>query len=303
MSARSKSYVRSALLAVALAWPAPVVAQACDAAIVPISPTLRLDYDPFAFARTVGRMTFEVESRAPDSCEVDLVLLDSTRVAISEKDVGLTGVLVAFSAGAGDAALTPTAVPGTWRVRIEPGRRTKLSLDGIVSHDAVATAGEHVADLTLELRDVGAVAAHGAAMPVRIVLAAIPRAQMNIVGVAATFGQGPSIAQVDFGVFESNASRRVFLQVRANSRARLTIDSANLGRLLLDETSAEETGIPYSVRFGDEPVDLTHHWEKIVEPPRSIAGSSLPLDLVLGTIGAHVAGRYSDTLTIELSAL
>lgn len=198
--------------------------------------------------------------------------------------------------------MTATAVPGVWRVTLAPGRRTKLSIDAVVAQDAVASAGEHAADLMLELRDPGAAAALAAPVPVRLVLAAVPRAQMNIVGAAGTFGEGTSVTRVDFGDLATGAERRVFLQVRANTGARLTIDSANRGRLLADAPAGEE-GIPYAARLLGEPVDLTRHWEQVIEPPKSVAGASLPLDLTLGAVGAHAAGAYADVLTLELSAL
>ena len=111
------------------------------------------------------------------------------------------------------------------------------------------------------------------------------------------------MAQVDFGEIASNANRRVFLQVRANTTARLSIDSANSGRLLREGGGSDEVGVTYSAQLSQSPVDLTKHWEWIFEPPRSLAGTSLPLDLTIGTVAAERAGIYSDVLTIELSAI
>lgn len=302
MSVRFMSCLSRALLAAGLMWLVTSGARACDAVLVAGSSTMQLEYDPFAFARTVGRLTFTIENHESDACDVDIVLLDATRTSVDEATVGDTGVRVVFSAGAGEAALVPTATPGVWRVKVEPGR-TALTIEGVVRQDAVATAGEHSVDLNLEVRDVGTLATHVAALPVRVLLDAVPRAQMNIVGAAGTFGEGTPISQIDFGVLESDARRRVFLQVRANSSARLTIDSANQGRLLREDSPEQEKGIPYAAQLVDEPIDLTRHWERVIDPPRSIAGTSMPLDLIIGAVGAHAAGTYSDMLTIKISAL
>jgi hypothetical protein len=230
MSASSASYAKRIAVALALAVPNAGFAATCDATLIPTASMARLDYDPFAFTRPVERITFEVESRANAACEVEFVLLDQTRTAVSSTMIGSSGVQVGFIASTGDAALVPTAVPGTWRASLQPGTRTRLAIQAIVTQDAVASAGEHATPLSLELRDVGALATTVAPMPVSVVLAVVPRAQMNIVGAIATFGQGQSVAQVDFGVLASNATRRVFLQIRADTAARLTIDSANAGR-------------------------------------------------------------------------
>lgn len=279
----------------------PATAKACDVAIVPITSTMRFDYDPFAFAPTVGRLTFDIESRDSEACEVTVMLLDAKQASISDLAIGTTGVVVGFQARGDDAAMSPTAVPGAWRLRIAPGKRTRLSIEGLVTQDAVALAGDYATDLTLELRDPGAAATHAAPMPVHVLFATMPRAQMNIVGAAGTFGEGPSIARVDFGILASKATRRVFLQVRANGRARLTIDSANSGRLVRE--GGKEPGIPYTARLVDDPVDLTQHWEKAIDLPRTVGGASLPFDLMLEEIGANIAGSYSDVLTLQLSAI
>lgn len=289
--------------AAALAWLAPGVAQACDVVVVPTSSSLHLQYDPFAFTRTAGRLLVDVESRESEPCSAELMLLDASRKSIAETDIGGSGVRVMLSAGAGDAALVPTAAPGVWRVTLEPGRRTKLSIDAVVVREAVATAGDHVTELLLEMRGAQASAARTAPIPIRLLLSAAPRAQMNIVGANATFGQGTRITQVDFGEMVTGAVRRVFLQVRANTSARLTIVSANRGRLLRADASAGEVGVPYGALLFDQPVDLTRSWETMTEPPKSIAGASIPFDLVLGPVGSRAAGTYSDVLTLELSAI
>ena len=303
MSANSPSFASTFAVAVALAFPGYASAATCDAVLIPTSTMVRLDYDPFAFTRTVERITFEVESRANTVCEAEFVLLDASRTAVSETMVVQSGVQVGFTASAGDTALVPTAVPGTWRASLKPNQRTRLSIQATVTQDAVASAGEHRAPLSLEMRDVGALATTAAPMPVTVVLAVVPRAQMNIVGAMATFGQGQSVAHVDFGVLASNVSRRVFLQIRADTTARLTIDSANAGLLLPEGALHETDRIPYLATLSGVPIDLTRHWEQVIDPPRTLAGTSLPLDIGLGTLGGHVAGQYSDTLTIVLSAL
>lgn len=299
----SSSFVKRVAVALTLTVPNAGFAATCNAALIPTASMARLDYDPFAFTRPLEQITFEVESRANAACEVEFVLLDQTRTAVSSTTIGSSGVQVGFIASTGDATLVPTAVPGTWRASLQPGTRTRLAIQAIVTQDAVASAGEHVTPLTLELRDVGALATTVTPMLVSVVLAVVPRAQMNIVGAIATFGQGQGIAQVDFGVLASNATRRVFLQIRADTIARLTIDSANAGRLLPEGNLRGMDSIAYSAALSGVPVDLTQHWERIVDPPRTLAGTSLPLDISLGALGQHLAGKYSDTLTIVLSAL
>lgn len=278
-------------------------APACDVIVSQNPAPVRLDYDPFAFSRALGRLTFEVENRAAVACIVDIALLGTDRLAVADVLIGDTGVGVAVTGGTADMQLGPTSKPGIWSVRLDPRKRTRLALDMVVVHDAVVQAGEHLTELTLEVRDNGAPSALSSAVPVKLILVSAPRAQMNIAGAAGDFGTGSPVTTVDFGMLKSNVSRRVFLQVRANSQARLTIDSQNLGHLKIKDGPKSDGGIAYEALLQDKPVDLTGHWERILEPPRTIAGTSIPLDLRLNAIGNHIAGSYSDVLTIELSSI
>lgn len=131
-----------------------------------------------------------------------------------------------------------------------------------------------------------------------------------LAGTIAAIALGPPAAdsrtagsRVDFGEMTGGDQRRVFLQVRANIIARLTIDSINRGLLKLAKDDAAENAIRYTATLNGTAIDLRQHFETRLNLPRTIAGSSLPFDLRLGDVGAHVAGTYTDLLTIEFSPL
>ncbi|SEH14028.1 hypothetical protein SAMN05428974_1053 [Sphingopyxis sp. YR583] len=278
-------------------------AAACDALVVEQPSVLRLDYDAFASAPAAGRMNFSIESRSAERCAMDIALLGPDRLPLDETEVGDTGVRVRFNAGAGDTAMAATATPGIWRIQLDPGKRYRLSLEVVAIRDAVAEAGEHSQTLEMELRDSGAISSSHAGNPVTFKLVSPPRAQMNIAGAAGAFGQGAAVSRVDFGEMTANEARRVFLQVRANTISRLTIDSANRGFLKLENGSPAADSIGYYAILNGIEIDLRQHYDAMFDLPRTLAGSSLPFDLRLGEVGAHVAGTYSDLITIEFSPL
>jgi hypothetical protein len=300
---RVKSTMVYFLLGCALAAALPGAANACETEITPDSSAMYIDYDPFAFARSEGQLAFTVTNKSEQDCAVEIVLMDAAQLSTAKVKIANSGILVVFSARSGDALLHPSAIPGVWRLNLAHGRSTGVVISGLVMKDAVPSAGRHEAELTVGIRGDGNASVPVSSLPLRVILFAQPRAQMNIVGTAGTFGKGPSVAQVDFGEIASNSNRRVFLQVRANTTARLSVDSANGGRLLREGGVNGEVGVVYSVQLSEAQVDLTKHWELIFEPPRSLAGTSLPLDLTIGTVSAERAGIYSDILTIELSAI
>ena len=300
---RVKSNMVFFALGCALAAALPGAAHACETEITPDSSAMYIDYDPLAFTRSEGQLAFTVTNKSEQDCAVEIVLMDAAQLSTAEVEIANSGILVAFSARSGDALLHPSTVPGVWRLNLAQGRSTGVVISGLVIKDAVPSAGRHEADLTVGIRGDGNASVPVSTLPLKVILFAQPRAQMNIVGAAGTFGKGPSVAQVDFGEIASNSSRRVFLQVRANTTARLSIVSANSGRLLREGGANDEGGIAYSAQLSEAPVDLTKYWEWIFEPPRSLAGTSLPLDLTIGTVAAERAGMYTDVLTIELSAI
>jgi hypothetical protein len=295
--------LKAAALALVLTVFTPQQADACDAVITAASPTLQFDYDPFTFGKTVARAAFEIENRDATACEVDLLIVDAKHMAVSETVIDASGVVASFAVIAGDVPAIANTQPGIWRIRLDPNKRAKMFIDSLVTQDAIATAGMHVSELTVEVRDPGAPATRSAPMPLHVALAVKPRAQMNIVGAAGTFGTGVSVSQVDFGTLASKLTRRVFLQVRANTSARLTIDSAHLGRLMREGGGDGEEGIAYAAELAGASVDLRQHYEQKIDPPHSLEGESLPLDLSLGDVGPNIAGQYSDVLTLVLSAL
>jgi hypothetical protein len=300
---RVKSTVLYFSLGCALAAALPDATNACETKITPDSSAMYIDYDPFAFARSEGQLAFNVTNKSAQDCAVEIVLMGAAQLSIAELEIANSGILIAFSARSGDALLHPTAVPGVWRLNLAHGQSTGVVISGLVMKDAVPSAGRHEADLTVGIRGDGNAPVPVSSLPLRVILFVQPRAQMNIVGTAGTFGKGASVAQVDFGEIASNSNRRVLLQVRANTTARLSIDSANGGQLLREGGANDEVGVAYSAQLSEAQVDLTKHWELIFQPPRSLAGTSLPLDLTIGTVAAERAGIYSDVLTIELSAI
>ena len=303
MSARSRSLDFAATAILSLSAFGANSAAACDARIVERPTALRMDYDPFASAEASGHIGFGIENRSGEACSMDLALLGGDRRTIDETQIGASGVRVRFVAGIGDARLAATNAPGLWRVRLDPGKVQQVALDVIVIRDAIAEAGDHSVTLGLELRESGELASVHGPDPVTLVLVSAPRAQMNIAGAAGAFGEGAGVSRVDFGEMTGGDQRRVFLQVRANIIARLTIDSINRGLLKLAKDDAAENAIRYTATLNGTAIDLRQHFETRLNLPRTIAGSSLPFDLRLGDVGARVAGTYTDLLTIEFSPL
>jgi hypothetical protein len=276
---------------------------ACDAMMVETPTEVRIDYDPFEPSRSLAPTSFVIESRESGPCFIDIAIIGQDGRSLDETMVAESGVRIRFQPSISDTPLTPTGTVGVWRAEVKPATRHRITLDTIVVHDSVASAGDHSDRLTLELREVGALSPLRAPTPLPLKLTSKPRAQMNIAGASGTFGQGGTISRVDFGELSTDMVKHTFLQVRANTQARLSISSENSGFLKLDGRLNYADRISYRAFLSGKEVDLSQLAQVILDVPLTISGTSLPFDLQIGEVKANTAGTYTDNLTINISPL
>lgn len=305
MSVASRFQGRERLLALLLFCSASVVAGAgeampvaCAPAITETSAPVRIAHDPFAFAASLGRLDVGFRNDGDTPCELELRFVDPAGQPITSLRLGETPITL--SPREGSAPFTGQVGDDIFRLLLPPQSQSIATFDLEVSGDAVPPAGEHTGRVGIEVRG------HDLERTLRIddldiVLASPPRAQINIAGAAGAFGSGESVARIDFGDAATGAAKRAFIQVRANTEARLTFESANGGRLLRPGDLGEESVIEYAVSLEGQALDLRHGDRRNVDPPRDVRGRSYALDFRLGEIGSQKAGAYEDVLTIGVS--
>lgn len=308
MSAESKSSVPrresrdlwliATLAAAMLLGPWVGEAKACMPRLVRSPDTVQIDYDPFVVARPPGELDLKLANDGSEACSLEL----SVKSRDGEKLRGLTlgGVGVELRPREGSAIRSSGNEPSVFQLDIPPGRTVAAQIDILVVLDAVGEAGRHSASLLI---DVGVARADPTIrdLPVEIALVSPPRAQLNIAGAAGAFGSGSSVEVIDFGDAGTGAVKRAFLQIRANTDARLSFQSENGGRLRRKGDPPGGSSIAYSLALEGETLDLSHLLFRDVDPPRDINGQSLAMDFRLGQVGSQMAGRYEDLITINIS--
>lgn len=283
--------------AAALAFSAGAASAACDLRLVEQPKPLRVIHDSFDLTPTIGSTRITLENRANSPCELGVDLEDAIGAAPpfaapqagASIDVAVSGQ----SAGPGDV--------GAFAATIPAADVAEIVLDGAVVDRQVVEAGDYAQSFGVILFDrATGLAPIGFAEPIemQLLLESPPRAQVNIAGAAASFGEGLAVDRVDFGALVEGASRRVFVQVRANTGATLSVTSENGG--VLRHVSVPDAVAPYSARLDDRTLDLSITDQVAVDPPRTVAGRSLPMDMTIGRIERPVAGRYEDIVTIEI---
>lgn len=287
---------RSAVLAAALLGFASA-AEACDLALVQGAQTARIDYNPFAVAPTPGALDVTLENRGETECDLRLSFTDETGIEVTS--VVLGGIEVRFRPRESSGVLAADVKKAVFQYLLAPETKGVAQLDAIVARGAVAEAGEYGVDLRLLVRNLDGVELI-APIPVRLLLQSTPRAQLNLAGAAGAFGEGLSVEVVDFGEAVTGATRRIFVQVRANAPSILSIKSEHQGVMHRVEEVENATVVPYAVELDGQSVDLTGLWTKEIDPPRTLAGVSLPMNFILGQINGQMSGRYEDLITIDV---
>jgi len=287
---------RSAVLAAALLGFASA-AEACDLALVQGAQTARIEYNPFAVAPTPGALDVTLENRGETECDMRLSFTDETGIEVTS--VVLGGIEVRFRPRESSGVLAADVKKAVFQYLLAPETKGVAQLDAIVARGAVAEAGEYGVDLRLLVRNLDGVELI-APIPVRLLLQSTPRAQLNLAGAAGAFGEGLSVEVVDFGEAVTGATRRIFVQVRANAPSILSIKSEHQGVMHRVEEVENATVVPYAVELDGQSVDLTGLWTKEIDPPRTLAGVSLPMNFILGQINGQMSGRYEDLITIDV---
>lgn len=273
-------------------------AMACDLAVLDGPRTVRIEYNPFAVGPSAGALDLRLENRGETACDLRLSFTDD--VGTEVVSLALGGVGVEFRPREASGLQTAEVQNNVFQYQLAPGAKGEAQLDAVVMRGAVADAGEYGVDLRLLVKDKDGKEL-SAPIPVRVILQATPRAQLNLAGAAGAFGTGSSVEVVDFGEAAVGVERRIFLQVRANTLATVSIVSANGGVLKRIEKAQNATALPYAVELDGASVDLSRLWIKEIDPPRTLAGISIPMTFVLGDIGGAMEGRYADVLTIDIS--
>lgn len=292
MSARSR-FARNSLIGLCLFGAVP--ADACAIRLGPMQ-SASIAYDPFTTAATDGWVRVTADLVDGDRCSATVLLTD---------DSGQPARTIAF----GPAA----AVSFRPELRVAAGISdardgTGAALDLTTEHphveiawhlapfsDAVLTPGEYTQSLRAAIAGGGADQVSAGVLTLR----SIARAQANLAGVAGSFEAGSDAAVIDLGELKTGGTGHAFLQLRGNAAAHVSFRSENRGMLV--NSAAPQSAIRYGLTLAGIPVDLSAPTIRIVEPPVSLRGSSLELGVTVGDVTGALAGRYSDTISIDVS--
>lgn len=272
--------------------------QACDLALTRTPSIVVINYNPFAIGSSSGALDLGIKNKGDAVCDLRLSFIDESGAQATSLALG--GVGVQFRPRESSGLRATEVEPAIFSFTLAGQASADAQLDAAVIVDAVPEAGTYTADLKLIVLD-----SDGKPLlppiPVRIQLVSTPRAQLGLAGAAGAFGSNSSVEVIDFGDAVTGATRRIFVQVRANAPSTLEIRSENRGVMRRVGDVETPSNVPYAVELQGEPIDLSGPWTTDIDPPRTLAGASLPMLLTLGTVSGQMAGKYQDVLTIDIS--
>ena len=133
----------------------------------------------------------------------------------------------------------------------------------------------------------------------RIAAEVVPRVQSNLAGTAGAFSPGATFNYMDFGTLQAGASRSAFLPVRANTGVRISVMSENGGVL----KHTDQPGLPsidYTARIDGVQTNMAAPVQIVRRPPLQATGTNYEIRITIGEIRDRFAGRYRDTVTVEI---
>lgn len=272
-------------------------ADACDARLGALQADA-IAYDPFSSAVIEGAVRLQVELTEGDTCDVVVSLTDESGAQLRSlrfgNDDGVTFRPELRQQGIVGAATDP-ADAIVHLTSASP--RAQIEWRLLSTSDAVIAPGDYTKQVEGRLRVSDGVP--GPPSRGAVVLRSIARAQANLAGTAGKFASGSDAATIDLGELATGKSGRAYLQVRANTLAHVSFRSANLGWLVNDR--APNARVRYAMTLAGRPVDLAATTVQTLDAPRSIDGDAFSIDVTVGDVGGANAGRYSDTVTIDIS--
>jgi len=161
-----------------------------------------------------------------------------------------------------------------------------------------ADADQYFLPLDIDVLELGSEEPVAPTRTVTLEVLVKPKLQTSLAGTRSSFGKGTKFSVVDFDVLETNESKRIFLQVRGNTRARIKVSSENHGRLR--HTTEDNSFINYSVNVDGRRSTLSSPLELKRSVARNFRGSNYPIVIKIGDVSGAYAGAYKDIISIDV---
>lgn len=133
--------------------------------------------------------------------------------------------------------------------------------------------------------------------PIALAAELIPVVQANFAGLSRSNG---SVSSLDLGALHPGLTRRFGLQLRSNTVVDLNFSSENQGTL--EHEFSSNSNIPYALSLQGKTIDLSTTATVVAPADLSTNGITNPMQIRIKDFKDAVAGDYSDTIHVRISA-
>lgn len=281
--------------AAALAAIAAVPSHACSVRLGPVNAT-PIVYDPFVVVGSGGWIRVTADLVEGESCDAVVVLTDDSSVPLRSLEFGPDRAVSFHARLKTEAGVRESIDPAEAMVELSTAKpHAEIAWQLQSAADGILAPGDYTLPVRVQLRVPAEAAVPSSGT---VALRSIARAQINLAGTAGSYESGSDAATIDLGELKTGGTGRAFLQLRSNTPANLSFTSEHRGKLANITTG---TTIPYELTFDGRRVDLGNTGRLAAETPPTLRGSSFELGVTVGEVGGAAAGRYSDTIVIDVS--
>jgi len=285
-----------------------ISAQACDLSLESTGQMRFEDYSSVARETQPQKITLRLRNDGDEAC--------TGYMSINAVDgdghlIGLTGDRMSYGLFAGRESSQVLFQSGVQPqnqtpIRILAERSLSVEMYLVVDRLQNLPAGTYTTDLNLNIQNQSLSLLESTV--IRIGTNIRPSLQANFTGIGGLVSSNKSSGSnssrertvLDMGELTPNETRRLGLQVRANSPVTIQVSSEHNGALKHEHNEGE---IPYDVRLNQQNVDLSSTF--IIDGQASLEqnGRTNPLVITLSDFGNKVpSGKYADVLTFRISA-
>lgn len=252
------------------------------------------EYDPFVANTTIIPLDVTIQNRSDETCDARLTVHGASGQRFMHADGRLAYEIVSAS------GLILRNDPGAQfglPVRLAPGDRKSVRLAIRIAPGQIVRSGPFNDRINLDrYTAAGDLLDGNSNLPMQVRVRS--RTQINVSGGDSGSGVAGGTS-VDFGEIRGGKQRRLLLQLRANSAARIIVASENQGRLA-NVGIPGSAKIPYTLHIDGQKLDLQQPSQLSRRPPLTLDGINYDLQLRISDAPATYAGAYKDTITLTV---
>jgi hypothetical protein len=264
---------------------------------------LVITYDPFTYNPAKGRAMLTIDNAGSQPCLIAIAAIGRNRFhawggqpsLIFDVDMAHTGSILNAE------EFKPGVLPSrsSQPIAIAPGESATPELNLVLERGQIVPPGSYGGTIEIVPYEAGGGAASFSSAVLSAGVSVDPVMSVNISG-------GGQFTAMDFGPLTEGAARLVYLQARSNQGYSLVASSEHNGVLKLTPRSGD--GVDWSVPYL---VSLNNQGAARLNMPRrvrvsgegtSLAGSSIPIAVIMGNPAGQRAGLYKDLITIKIEA-